>query len=75
MSFDFGKYELDVKCPNCGFFNPIYLRQVQLRDVIICRGCKGNIRLDDHMNQTKKIIRELRRAVGDLERTLRSFSR
>ena len=72
---DLGKYELDVKCPNCHFYNPIYLRQAQLREVIICRGCKGSIRLDDHMNQTKKMLRDLRRAVDDFERTLRSFGR
>lgn len=44
------KFEVEVDCPRCGFANPIWLRQARLRDVVICRGCKANIQLDDSMN-------------------------
>jgi cell fate (sporulation/competence/biofilm development) regulator YlbF (YheA/YmcA/DUF963 family) len=41
--------------------------------VIICRGCKRNIRLNDHMNEVRKAERQLRKAFEDLEDTLSDF--
>lgn len=48
---------VEVPCPKCHFINPISLRQVRIRDAVICRGCKVTINLDDHMNETRKAIR------------------
>ena len=48
------KIEVEVECPRCGFGNPVWLRQARLRDVVICRGCKANIQLDDGMNTVRK---------------------
>lgn len=67
---NFDKTEVDVTCPRCDFYNPIYLKQARLRDVIICRGCKVNIRLDDQMNETRKAVRSLRRAMDELQATI-----
>jgi hypothetical protein len=39
--------ELELVCPRCGFVNEFTFGQARLRDVIICRGCKSNIHLDD----------------------------
>lgn len=67
---NFDKHEIEVQCPECSFYNPIWLKQARLRDVIICRGCKSNIRLDDQMNETRKAIRSIRRAMREFEQSL-----
>lgn len=58
--------EIDTTCPRCGFTNPVWLKQVRLRDVIVCRGCKANINLDDHMNEVRNAERATRQAVAEL---------
>ena len=71
---NFDKENIPLPCPNCEFYNEINLKQVRLRDVIICRGCKSNIRLDDQMNETKKAIRSIKRAMNELESTLNEMN-
>ena len=61
------KFEIEVKCPRCGFYNKIFLRQVRIRSVIICRGCKGNIQLEDYMNEYRKAKRNIAKSVQELE--------
>ena len=68
------QHEIDFQCPNCKFFNTIKIKQARLRDVVICRGCKLNIRLDDQMNETRKAVRSIRRAMNALEETLKGMS-
>ena len=60
------KIEVKVNCPRCQFSNPIWLKQARLRDVIICRGCKANIQLDDSMNTVRKGVRSFHRALDQL---------
>lgn len=64
------KIEIEAECPRCGFANPIWLRQARLRDVVICRGCKVNIQLDDGMNSVRKAYRSIRRAMERLHETI-----
>lgn len=71
---NFDKHEIEIQCPECSFYNPIWLKQARLRDTIICRGCKSNIHLDDQMNETRKAIRSIRRAMNELEETLNGLS-
>ena len=68
------KHEVDFQCPNCNFYNSIQIKQARLRDVVICRGCNSNIRLDDQMNETRKAVRSIRRAINALEETLKGMS-
>lgn len=65
--------ELELECPNCGFYNPFTLKQAKLRDVIICRGCKMNIKLLDHMNEVRKSQRRINKKISDLENVLSDF--
>lgn len=74
MINDVNKHEVDFQCPNCNFYNSIQIKQACLRDVVICRGCKSNIRLDDQMNETRKAVRSIRRAMNALEETLKGMS-
>ena len=67
-------HEIEFQCPGCNFYNSIQLKQARLRDVVICRGCKSNIRLDDQMNETKKAVCSIRRAMNKLEETFKGMS-
>jgi hypothetical protein len=64
------RVKLAIPCPRCGFHNSILYRDARLRDVIICRGCKANIRLDDNMNECRKARRSVRAAFNEIEKTL-----
>ena len=69
------KHEVEVTCPRCHFANPIWLKQARLRDVIICRGCKANIQLDDSMNTVRQGIRSVQRALDQLHDQFVSINR
>lgn len=73
--FNLDKVALEIPCPSCRFENSIFYRQARLRDVLICRGCKANIRLDDRMNECRKARYQVSRAIQELERTLASLSK
>jgi hypothetical protein len=73
--FNLDRVPLDVPCPECRFENTIFYRQARLRDVLICRGCKANIALDDHMNQCRKARQQVNRALHDLESTIASLNK
>jgi len=64
------KHIVQIKCPRCAFTNPVSIKQIRLGDVTICRGCKANIRLQDHMNTTKKAVRSINRAMAELQEQL-----
>ncbi len=65
--FDLGKQSVVVECQKCRFANRITLKQARIRDVVICRGCKGSIQVEDHLGTTRKAIRDVRRAVRWLQ--------
>jgi hypothetical protein len=64
----------DFSCPNCGFYNPITLKQIRLRDAIICRGCKAILNFEDHMNETRKAVRSINKELRNLEDQLNKTS-
>jgi hypothetical protein len=68
--FDLDKQSVDFQCPQCGFYNSFLIKQARLRDVIICRGCKANIHLDDGMNETRKAVRSIKKALEHLYETV-----
>ncbi len=67
------KLTIELQCPNCGFYNTIFFKQARLRDIIICRGCKANVQLDDTMNECRKVERSFRKAVKGFEDSLSNF--
>ncbi len=60
--FNLDKYRVDITCPKCKFLNKVSLKQVRISDVVICRGCKTNIKLEDHQHSVLKANREVHRA-------------
>ncbi len=71
---DLDKHTLQLECPLCGFLNYFFLKQARLRDCIICRGCKGNIQLDDHMNECRKVVASVRRQLNEFEHQLQGMN-
>lgn len=68
--FDIDSFEVEIDCPRCLFVNPMWIKQARVRDVIICRGCKSNIQLDDGMNSVRKARQDVRRAFDALQRQI-----
>jgi hypothetical protein len=68
-------FEVNVDCPRCHFSNPIWIKQARLRDVIICRGCKSNIQLDDSMNTVRMGVRSVNSALNRLRHQIQSINR
>ncbi len=71
---DLDRYEFEVECPTCNFATKIFYRDARLRDVLICRGCKANIQLDDHMNECRKARRQFNAAMQELEDALANLN-
>jgi predicted RNA-binding Zn-ribbon protein involved in translation (DUF1610 family) len=71
---DLDAFEIEVPCPECGFYTRVLLKQVRVRDVVVCRGCKANIQLEDHMNEYRKGRKQVRRTFQDLESTIEDLS-
>jgi hypothetical protein len=71
--FNLDRQRIDIECPRCRFRSRVFLRQIRLCDVIVCGGCKGNIRLVDHMSTFRKADRRIGAAVDGLISTLRNF--
>jgi hypothetical protein len=64
---DLDRMTFFVECPKCEFTIRILYRDARLRDVLICRGCKANVRLDDSMNQCRNARRQFNNAIRELE--------
>lgn len=67
---DLDRIEFEVECPKCNFATKIFYRDARLRDVLICRGCKANIQLDDQMNECRKARRQVQATMRELENAL-----
>lgn len=70
MDFTVDMAAVDIACPRCDFYNSTTIRQARTRDVVICRGCKGNIQLEDHMNEVRTAERMVRASIRALSETL-----
>ncbi|MFS2100920.1 hypothetical protein ACCC97_18315 [Variovorax sp. Varisp85] len=67
---DLDRFDFEVECPKCSFATKIFYRDARLRDVLICRGCKANIQLNDHMNECRKARRQFHTVMQELENAI-----
>lgn len=67
LMLDLDRAEFEIECPRCNFATKIFYRDARLRDVLICRGCKANLQLDDHMNECRKVRKQINTAIRELE--------
>jgi hypothetical protein len=68
---DIDRRWIDIDCPTCRLATPASLGDVRLGNVIICRGCKLNIRLIDHIGEYHRMRRKLEQTLG---RALAAFT-
>ncbi|MCH7500527.1 MAG: hypothetical protein IH886_11050 [Nitrospinae bacterium] len=66
---------IEINCPRCDFYNPLFLKQARNRDILICRGCKINIQLDDYLNECRKAEKEFRRSIKELEKSFKELNK
>jgi hypothetical protein len=72
---DIDSFEIEIECPQCGFYNPICMKQARLLDVIICRGCKRNIQLNDSMNTVRKARRQILEQFNEMKKYIEKINR
>jgi len=69
-----GKSKNIIICPKCNFANTVFLKQFNMKDVIICRGCKRNIQLVVHVNSYIIAERKIRKSINEFRESLKSLS-
>ena len=69
--FDFGELTIQFECPKCGFPNEATTSQFGNEEVVICRGCKEDIHLVDHLGSVKKAEGEVKKSVDELGEALK----
>lgn len=67
------KQLVSLQCPFCKFRNEVSLKQIRINDVVICRGCKANLQLHDHMRSTYKAVRSITHQLSELEKSLQQI--
>ncbi len=63
---DLDQVDVEVDCPDCGFYSTVRFKQIRLEDVTICGGCKRNIQLVDFMSSLEKARREIAHALEQM---------
>ncbi len=70
---NYKKIETEITCPKCNFYNNVFLSQIIFQDIIICRGCKSNIRLYDYMNSLRNSSRKIEKQLKDIKNIFIDF--
>lgn len=63
---DLAKHRINITCEKCHFKNSATLNQVKANAIIICSGCKINIRFIDHLFSTRKSLKSVRLEINSL---------
>ena len=66
-------FRIEITCSHCTFINIVFVKQIRIGDVIICRGCKNNIQLIDHQGSILKANRKLRRSINTLMKEVKTI--
>jgi len=62
--------KININCPKCGFANSVTLGDIRVQKVIICRGCKVNIRLVDKNASLNKVKKDIDDSIESLKKSL-----
>lgn len=65
---DFNKMTVDIKCPQCKFSHSLSLGDIRFQRYLVCRGCKGNIKLVDHNHSMDRGLRKIKKTLEHLGR-------
>lgn len=63
--------QININCPKCGFINSVTLGDVRAQKVIVCRGCKVNIRLVDKNASVDKAKKDIDDSINSLSKSLK----
>lgn len=58
---------IEIVCPKCGFSNEVTFRQIRSEEVIVCRRCKVDIKLRDHMGGLQKAEDDFQKFLKNLK--------
>ncbi|HAB16733.1 MAG TPA: hypothetical protein DCE44_09820 [Verrucomicrobiales bacterium] len=70
MAINLDRERIYIECPRCDFWARPFLRQIRHHEIIVCGGCKANIRLDDYLGTLRKAHSRANRALEELETQL-----
>jgi transcription initiation factor IIE alpha subunit len=73
MTINLDQERVYIACPRCQFPARPFLRQIRYGETVVCGGCKGNLRLVDHMGTFRQAQTKVTRAIEDLARQLSSI--
>jgi Zn finger protein HypA/HybF involved in hydrogenase expression len=65
-NFDISNHPITIECPNCHFKIDVLLKQVIAEEIIICPGCRNNIKLVDEGGSTRRANQEIKSAIRKL---------
>lgn len=68
---DLDEAQININCPKCGFANSVTLGDVRAQKVIVCRGCKANIRLVDKNASLDKAKKDIDDSIKSLKKSLK----
>ncbi|TNF24097.1 MAG: hypothetical protein EP329_25925 [Deltaproteobacteria bacterium] len=69
------RVEQEATCPRCRLRTPFFLRDVRLGRVLVCKGCKANLQLNDYLGSYQEMRNRLRRQMRELLKTLSDLGR
>jgi hypothetical protein len=58
---------IEIPCPRCELETPVTLGSIRLGDVVVCRGCHSNIRLQDQMAALHSFRRRFTKLLKGME--------
>ena len=67
---DLDPITIELCCPRCGFFSDVTIKEIRLGGIIVCRGCKGNLRLVDYMGEVNKARKVFLKSISKLTEML-----
>lgn len=67
---DFDNMAVEIACPRCGYYEQTTLGEMRLDGVIICGGCKVNIRFRDYRGELSTALETFDKALNSLQRSI-----
>lgn len=63
---DLSRVWRELPCPNCSITTRVQFKDILGGKVVVCKGCKSNIRLVDSQNSVKRSLRRLQNQIESL---------
>ena len=66
---ELAKHPIEVPCPICELHTWVTLGEIARREMVICRGCHANVRLEDSAGSVSRLQKRIVDAMKDWERS------